>query len=858
VAAKASSHWPITLTNGATSLLNIFLPLVLVRILSTDQVGKYQIFFLYVALCPGLFLTSGLGNGLYHWAGKYPESKPEVRQSWTLLVALTLIVCSIGLFCSHWLAPLIKISTLAFYCVLLSAPVSLASTFIEDLLIAKGSIWTGSWYSSVFNILKSAAIVLAAWWTRDVLWVFWSFVGIMGVRAMVGWILLHKTGDLKFIFSREKTLNVLRYALPVSLAALTGLALQNLDQIILSFRLNPAKFAFYAVGCLSIPPLLILESSVNRVLIPKLSKAFAANRHSEAAALFAEAVSELFRYLLPATVGLIVFSQPIIRILFTQRYATSANFLQFYALGYLLLSIPYDAAARARADGGWILRMWLIFAPLSLLATWLSTGRWGAMGALISVLIGQFLIRVYSLWYDQKCFHVSLSKFLPLNDMLAQTGIALAAAAGALMMRPLFSDPRTWFLVTGPLFTLLYFSAVYGVFLKRLSTAPGPIRVLELAQTLGLGGLERIVYSLALMLNKHERFKALVVVYDHQDDKPSLASLYEATGIPLFRWQKGKGFSFLSIYRLIQIIFSEKVRVLHAHDLGPLVYGSLVKLLLLGRVKLFFTEHSRQDIEQSSRHQLYYKFFLRFPDRIIAVSPGVKSGLVALGVKPGRIEVIPNGVPFPLSPATLKGPDEKLALRKRIAPDLSPELYSARWMLCMARIQKGKGQDIALDVWSALPPEVRAKLALFFVGQETQAGYVESLRQRIRSGPDPDRIVVIGPSEHPQEWIQSADLFISGALLEGMPLAPLEAAGAGLPILLSDIEGHRFLEPWAHYFDFNKPDDGAKKIFEILETLNREGESAFFENQWNAAASLREKWAESVMTDSYLKKYQSI
>src|SRR5579872_6348888 len=109
VAGKISSHWPITMTNGAAAVFSICLPLVLVRILSPDQVGRYNIFFLYVMLCPGLFLTGGLTNGLYHWAGKYPEAKSEVRQSWTLLVGLTLTACALGLIFTHGSASLIKI-----------------------------------------------------------------------------------------------------------------------------------------------------------------------------------------------------------------------------------------------------------------------------------------------------------------------------------------------------------------------------------------------------------------------------------------------------------------------------------------------------------------------------------------------------------------------------------------------------------------------------------------------------------------------------------------------------------------------------------------------------------------------------
>ena len=161
-----------------------------------------------------------------------------------------------------------------------------------------------------------------------------------------------------------------------------------------------------------------------------------------------------------------------------------------------------------------------------------------------------------------------------------------------------------------------------------------------------------------------------------------------------------------------------------------------------------------------------------------------------------------------------------------------------------------------LDIWSALPSEVRAEFGLFFVGQETQAGHRQFLHQRILGLPDQERLVIASASEHPQEWIQASDLFISGSRLEGMPLAPLEAAGSGLPTILSDIEGHRFLSPWAHYFDVKKPDEGARRILEILTTMKTTGETKFFEDRWGATAVLRKKWDVRTMAASYADTFQ--
>jgi len=583
--------------------------------------GRYKIFFLYVMLSPGVFLISGLNSGLYYWVGKYPEAKRQVRESWTLLVGITLILSAIGYALAPWCAPRIRISSLDLRLLLVSTPFILAAMFLEDLMIAQGRIWTGSLYRSGFDVLRGASLVVAAWWSRSIACVLWIYFMYSVIWAAAGSWMLRSAEEIRPILSWEKSVEVLRYAVPVSAATLAALALQNMDQMILSVRLSPEKFAFYAIGCLTVPPLLILQSSVNRILIPKLSQAFARQDPSGAAALFAEGVCELFRFLLPATVGLMIYSNPIIRILFTERYMPAAPFLRVYALYYLCFAFPYDSVARALGDGKWILRAAFLFAPLSLGATWLAAGRWGAMGALAAFLTSQFLLRLYSLDHQRRNFGVSYSKFLPFKDMGIQTGLTAIAAAFSILSRPLFSDLRLWFLVTGPMFMVLYFGGAYAVYLRRRSALPATIHVLELAQTLSLGGLEKIVYLLSRELHQRPGFEVLVATYDHQTGAPSLEPQFREAGIPLVQWQKGKGFSFRSVARLVQILFSKDTRVLHVHDLGPLIYGSLAKILTFGRVQLVLTVHLLLDIQKHRRDRLYYKLFLRFPDRIIAVSP---------------------------------------------------------------------------------------------------------------------------------------------------------------------------------------------------------------------------------------------
>src|SRR5205807_2131961 len=101
---------------------------------------------------PGLFLVGGLSNGLYHWAGRYPETKLEVRQSWTWLFLITLSISGLGLGLVAYLVPVLKMSLRDLQIFFLYCPLGLACTFLEDMMISRGDIWMGSLYGSGFQL----------------------------------------------------------------------------------------------------------------------------------------------------------------------------------------------------------------------------------------------------------------------------------------------------------------------------------------------------------------------------------------------------------------------------------------------------------------------------------------------------------------------------------------------------------------------------------------------------------------------------------------------------------------------------------------------------------------------------------
>lgn len=86
--APTRSHWPLSILGGMVSIFNLLLPLLLVRILTPDEIGHYKIFFLYLVLVPWAFMTAGITHGLGHWSGKENLRIEAFRTSWSILLTI--------------------------------------------------------------------------------------------------------------------------------------------------------------------------------------------------------------------------------------------------------------------------------------------------------------------------------------------------------------------------------------------------------------------------------------------------------------------------------------------------------------------------------------------------------------------------------------------------------------------------------------------------------------------------------------------------------------------------------------------------------------------------------------------------
>lgn len=168
---------------------------------------------------------------------------------------------------------------------------------------------------------------------------------------------------------------------------------------------------------------------------------------------------------------------------------------------------------------------------------------------------------------------------------------------------------------------------------------------------------------------------------------------------------------------------------------------------------------------------------LTLTDYFIAASPPVLENLVARhGVRPKQASVVfPFIEPLPLPPPPQA---DKAALRARLGLAQDGVLVVG----CGLR-SLGKGCDIFIAVAEALLRQDPTRYRFAWVGGQWD-GCTPSMEDMVRDAGLSDRITLVPNQPDPREYFRAADMFLLPSREDAYPLACLEAAECGLPLLV--------------------------------------------------------------------------
>lgn len=300
-------------------------------------------------------------------------------------------------------------------------------------------------------------------------------------------------------------------------------------------------------------------------------------------------------------------------------------------------------------------------------------------------------------------------------------------------------------------------------------------------------------------------------------------------------------FSVSYFKNLIRFVKKNKIRIIHAHGKGAGIYARLIKLFIPS-VKIIFTWHGFHIETYNSLSKKIYllteKILSKLTDLFINVSESERQVCIAYKIYDEKKSiVIYNGIKDEFNPI------DKTSLRQKL------HLPEGKFIVInISRFDKTKNVKAFIEIASLLNTNDEIFFILAGDGEEKKE-ILEMIEQRnLRN------IFLPGLINNPIEYLQSADVYLSTSLSEGLPYTLLEASMCGLPIIASDVRGNNEIvqnDINGYLFNLRNRSQAAEKI------LNIRGDLADYKKlSDNARRIFLDKFAEQKMISKLKEVYE--
>jgi glycosyltransferase involved in cell wall biosynthesis len=302
---------------------------------------------------------------------------------------------------------------------------------------------------------------------------------------------------------------------------------------------------------------------------------------------------------------------------------------------------------------------------------------------------------------------------------------------------------------------------------------PQAMRVMFLSTSMGMGGADKQLLSAAQLMHAQGHDVCIVSLtelgpmgLEARSQGIRTESLDMRRGVP-----DPRGFM-----RLIRLVRAWKPDVLHSH----MIHANL----MARAVRLF----ARVPVMVSTIHNIYeggplwmaaYRVSNGLVDHMTIISEAAADRFVNEGIVPRELlTCVPNGVDTErfqqVAPGTREAVRSSLGVKDRFV-----------W-LAVGRFEIAKDYPNMLQAFAQVCQR-DSNAALLLVGHGSLQQETESLAQSLGLG---DRIRFLGVRSDVPEVMAAADGYVMSSAWEGMPIALLEAAAAGLPIVATRVGGN--------------------------------------------------------------------
>lgn len=299
------------------------------------------------------------------------------------------------------------------------------------------------------------------------------------------------------------------------------------------------------------------------------------------------------------------------------------------------------------------------------------------------------------------------------------------------------------------------------------------LKILHLISSTGLYGAERVLLELSKELKRQGHEPIVGVIKNLYNPHTEVADEAANIGLKTAIFPCKRRFD-LSLVKVIRKYVKENnIDIIHSHG-----YKSNFYALLAGRgIPKVTTNHNWLTHHWKLKiYCLLDAFWIRFFDRIVAVSDKIKADMIKYGVPEKKIEVIYNGVDIDRFKNI---PEEnKLALKISLGIKEGEKVVGT-----IGALKVEKGHTYLLKAAQKVLKDYKA-VKFLIVGD----GYLrEDLENEVKYLGIENNVIFTGYRNDVPELLSIMDIFVLPSLKEGLPMVLLEAMIARCKIIATKV-----------------------------------------------------------------------
>jgi len=300
------------------------------------------------------------------------------------------------------------------------------------------------------------------------------------------------------------------------------------------------------------------------------------------------------------------------------------------------------------------------------------------------------------------------------------------------------------------------------------------IKVMYVVHSMGVGGVERLVFQMARGLNRYD-IEPVICCLDFEGP---WGQELKRDGYKVFSLGRKPGVDLATAGKIKALWKKEQADILHPHQYSPYFY-TVTSALFTKRPKIIFTEHGRFFPDRARFKRVAFNQIARnYTDEVVAVCEYSKEALVKFeGFAEDRVKVIYNGIQI----EKFFGGFDIVAKRASLGLSQDDKVVGA-----IGRICPEKNYQMLIKAFAEVKKnEKRSKLVI--VGDGESRDELALLARSMNLAAD---VLFLGERQDASELIRVFDVFAMSSDSEGASLVLLEAMASSIPAVVTRAGGN--------------------------------------------------------------------